>query len=179
VRQAEWRVAAATARIGVATADLYPRISLTGFYGGVSTQFDQLTTNNARAWGVGPSISWSFPNQSLPRARVAQAKANAAAALAGFDAVVLQALKETEQSLATYGAELDRRQALADAEVSAQKAFDLAHDQFVAGSLTNLDLLTTEQSLVAADAAVAASDAALVQDQVAVFKALGGGWHTP
>jgi multidrug efflux system outer membrane protein len=179
VRQAEWRVAAATARIGVATADLYPRISLTGFYGGVTTQFDQLTTNDARAWGVGPSISWNFPNQSLPRARVAQAKAAAAAALAGFDAAVLQALKETEQSLATYGAELDRRQALADAEVSAQKAFDLAHDQFVAGSLTNLDLLTTEQSLVAADAAVAASDAALAQDQVAVFKALGGGWRGP
>jgi NodT family efflux transporter outer membrane factor (OMF) lipoprotein len=178
VRQAERRVAAATARIGVAAADLYPRISLTGFYGGVSTQFDQLTTNNARAWGVGPSISWSFPNQSLPRARVAQAKAAAAAALAGFDAAVLQALKETEQSLATYGAELDRRQALADAKISAQRAFDLAHDQFVAGSLTNLELLITEQSLVAADAAVAASDAALVQDQVAVFKALGGGWHT-
>ena len=178
VRQAERRVAAATARIGVATADLYPRISLTGFYGGVSTQFDQLTTNNARAWGVGPSISWSFPNQSLPRARVAQAKAAAAAELAGFDAAVLQALKETEQSLATYGAELEHRQALGDAQNSAQKAFDLAHDQFVAGSLTNLDLLTTEQSLVAADAAVAASDAALVQDQVAVFKALGGGWHT-
>jgi multidrug efflux system outer membrane protein len=177
VRQAEWRVAGATARIGVAAADLYPRISLTGFYGGVSTQFDQLTTNAARAWGVGPSISWSFPNQSLPRARVAQAKAAAAAALAGFDSVVLQALKETEQSLATYGAELDRRQALADAQDSAQKAFDLAHEQFVAGSLTNLELLITEQSLVAADAAVAASDAALVQDQVAVFKALGGGWR--
>jgi outer membrane protein, multidrug efflux system len=179
VRQAEWRVAAATARIGVATADLYPRISLAGFFGGVSPQFDQLTTNNARAWGVGPSISWSFPNQSLPRARVAQAKANAAAALAGFDAVVLQALKETEQSLATYGAELDRRQALADALSSAQKAFALAHDQFIAGSLTTLELLITEQSLVAADAAVADSDAALVQDQVAVFKALGGGWRGP
>jgi NodT family efflux transporter outer membrane factor (OMF) lipoprotein len=177
VRQAERRVAAATARIGVAAADLYPRISLTGFYGGVSTQFDQLTTNEARAWGVGPAISWSFPNQSLPRARVAQAKANAAAALAGFDAVVLQALKETEQSLATYGAELDRRQALADAQGSAQQAFDLAQDQFVAGSLTNLELLITEQSLVAADAAVAASDAALAQDQVAVFKSLGGGWR--
>jgi NodT family efflux transporter outer membrane factor (OMF) lipoprotein len=179
VRHAEWQVAAATARIGVATADLYPRISLTGFFGGVGVQFDQLTTNNARAWGVGPSISWSFPNQSLPRARVAQAKAAAAAALAGFDGVVLQALKETEQALATYGAELDQRQALADAQISAQKAFDLAHDAFVAGSLTNLDLLTTEQSLVAADAAVAASDAALAQDQVALFKALGGGWRGP
>jgi multidrug efflux system outer membrane protein len=177
IRRAERRVAAATALIGVATADLYPRISLTGFFGGVSTTIPDLTTNNARAWGVGPSISWSFPNQTGPRARVRQAKANADAALAGFDAAVVQALKETEQSLSAYGAELDRRQALAEAQTSAQKAFDLAHDQFVAGALTNLELLTTEQSLIAIDAAVAVSDTALVQDQIAVFKALGGGWH--
>jgi NodT family efflux transporter outer membrane factor (OMF) lipoprotein len=177
VRQAERRLAAATARIGVATADLYPRISLTGFFGGVSATFPELTTNAGRAWGVGPSIKWSFPNQASPRARVKQAKAGASAALAGFDSAVLQALKETEQSLALYGAELDRRQALADAQDQAQKAFALAHDQFLAGSLTQLELLTTEQSLIAADASVAASDAALVQDQIAVFKALGGGWR--
>jgi NodT family efflux transporter outer membrane factor (OMF) lipoprotein len=177
VRQAERRVAAATARIGVATADLYPRISLTGFFGGISTTFPDLTTNDARAWGVGPTIAWNFPNQAGPRARVRQAKANADAALAGFDAAVLRALKETEQSLSAYGAELDRRQALADAQDKAQKAFDLADDQFLAGALTNLDLLTTEQSLISVDASVAVSDTALVQDQIAVFKALGGGWH--
>ncbi len=179
IRRAERRMAAATARVGVATADLYPRISLTGFYGGVSAALSDLTTNDARAWGVGPSIGWSFPNQTGPRARIRQAEANADAALAGFDAAVLQALKETEQSLSAYGAELDRRQALADAQDQAQKAFDLAHDQFVAGALTNLELLTTEQSLVSIDASVAASDTALVQDQIAVFKALGGGWHRP
>ena len=89
---------------------------------------------------------------------------------------MLQALKETEQALATYGAELDHRQALAEAQERARKAFDIAHGQFLAGSIPDLDLLTTEQVLVAADAAVAASDAALVQDQIAVFKALGGGW---
>jgi multidrug efflux system outer membrane protein len=177
VRQAERRLAAATARIGVATADLYPRISLTGFFGGVSATLPDLTTNNARAWGVGPSITWNFPNQAGPRARVQQAKANAAAALAGFDTAVLRALEETEQSLSVYGGELDRRQALADAQTLTQKAFDLAHDQFLAGALTNLDLLTTEQSLVSSDAAVAVSDTALVQDQIAVFKALGGGWR--
>jgi NodT family efflux transporter outer membrane factor (OMF) lipoprotein len=178
VRQADRRVAAATARVGVAVADLYPRISLTGFYGGVSSRLADLTTNQGLAWGVGPSISWSFPNQGGARARIQQAKANAAAALAGFDAAVLQALKETEQSLAAYGAELDRRQALAEAQDKARRAFVLAQDQFIAGSLTNLELLTTEQSLVAADASVAASDAALVQDQIAVFKALGGGWRS-
>ena len=179
VRQAERHVASATARIGVATADLYPKIVLSGFYGGVSTELNQVTTNSGLAWGLGPSVSWTFPNMAGPRARVRQAKANAAAALAGFDAVVLQALKETEQALAGYAAELDRRQSLAEAQDKARQAFDMAHDQFVAGSLSNLDLLTSEQSLVAADAAVAASDAALAQDQIAVFKALGGGWRGP
>ena len=177
VRQAERRLAAATARIGVATADLYPRISLTAFFGGASATLPELTTNVGRAWGVGPSIQWSFPNQAGPRARVQQAKANASAALAGFDAAVLGALKETEQSLAIYGTELDRRQALADAQAQAQQAFDLANDQFVAGALTQLELLTTEQSLIDIDASVAASDAALIQDQIALFKALGGGWR--
>ena len=177
VREADRRLAGATARIGVATADLYPRIELTGLIGGVSTELNQFITNNGITWGVGPRISWTFPNQAVPRARVRQAKANAAAALAGFDAVVLQALKETEQALATYGSELDRRQALSDAQDRAQKAFDMAHGQFLAGAVSNLDLLTSEQTLVSADAAVATSDTALVQDQIAVFKALGGGWR--
>jgi outer membrane protein TolC len=69
------------------------------------------------------------------------------------------------------------RQALADAQSYAHSAFNMAHEQFLAGSVSNLDLLTTEQVLVAADAAVAASDSALIQDQIAVFKALGGGWR--
>jgi outer membrane protein TolC len=129
------------------------------------------------ASGVGPAISWTFPNQAGPRARVRQAKAATVAALASFDAVVLQALKETEQALALYRAELDHRQALSEAQDRAQKAFEIAHSQFIAGAVSDLDLLTTEQQLISTDAAVAASDAALVQDQIAVFKALGGGWR--
>ena len=177
VRQAERRLAAATARIGVATADLYPRIELKGLIGGVSTEPDQFTTNKGITWGLGPAISWNFPNQAGPRARVRQAKAATAAALASFDAVVLQALKETEQALAIYRSELDHRQALSEAQDRAQQSFDIAHSQFIAGAVSNLDLLTSEQQLIATDAAVASSDAALVQDQIAVFKALGGGWR--
>ena len=178
VRQADRRLAAATAEIGVATADLYPTIRLVGLYGGAAVQLSQLNTNVGRTWGVGPSISWTFPNMAAPRARVRQAKAEQAAALASFDAVVLGALKETEQALALYSAALDNRQALGDAQDKVHAAFGFAHDQFLAGALSNLDLLTTEQSLVAVDAAVASSDAALVQDQIAVFKALGGGWRS-
>lgn len=177
VRQADRRVAAATARIGVATADLYPKVTLKGLYGSVASELDEFTSPNSRTWGLGPSISWTFPNMAGPRARIRAAKANAAAALAGFDSVVLQALKETEQALALYGSELDRRQDLSVAQDRAHKTYEMAHDQFLAGSLSNLDLLTAEQSLVAADAAIASSDAALIQDQIAVFRALGGGWR--
>jgi outer membrane protein TolC len=116
---------------------------------------------------------------SLPRARIHAAKATAAAALATFDSTVLQALKETEQALSTDGAEIDHHAALVEAQGKARRALDMAHGQFLAGSLSTLDLLTSEQALVAADTAVAASDTALAQDQIAVFKALGGGWRQP
>jgi len=177
IRLAERRLAAATARVGVATADLYPRITLTGLYGGVATSLGDLTANPGLTWGVGPRLSWSFPNQAGVRARVRQARADADAALARFDAAVLQALKETEQALAVYGAELDHRQALAEAQDKARTAVTMAGGQLRAGSVSTLDLLTSEQALIADDAAVAASDAALAQDQIAVFKALGGGWQ--
>ena len=179
VRQAERRLAAATAQIGVATADLYPSIKLIGLYGGAATTSGELATNIGLAWGVGPSISWNFPNQIAPRARIRQAKANQTAALAGFDSAVLEALKETEQALTLYSAALDYRQAVADSQSKIHSAFDMAQQQFLDGAVSNLDLLTTEQTLISADAAVAASDASLVQNQIAVFKALGGGWQPP
>lgn len=177
VRQAERQLAAATAQIGVVTADLYPSIRLVGLYGGAATALSDLNNNIGRTWGVGPSISWTFPDMAAPRARVRQAKAQQAAALATFDSVVLTALKEIEQSLSVYGAALANRQALADARDKIHAAFGIAHDEFTAGSVSTLDVLTTEQSLVALDAAVAAADASLIQDQIAVFKALGGGWR--
>jgi NodT family efflux transporter outer membrane factor (OMF) lipoprotein len=177
VRQAERRLAAATAQIGVATADLYPTIRLAGFYGGAAVQVSQLGTNLGEAWGIGPSISWTFPNQAGPRARIRQAKASQAAALASFDSVVLTALKETEQALALYTAALDHRRSLVLAQDRIHTSFDIAKNDYLAGGVSNLDVLTTEQSLVALDASVASADAELIQDQIAVFKALGGGWR--
>jgi NodT family efflux transporter outer membrane factor (OMF) lipoprotein len=177
VRQAERRLATATAQIGVVTADLYPTVRLSGLIGSVGTELSDLTANRGLTWGVGPSVSWNFPNQTGPRARVRQAKANQAASLAAFDSVVLTALKETEQALSLYGASLENRQSLAEAQEKIHSAFEMAHEQFLAGSLSNLDLLTTEQSLVSIDSQVAASDRVLVQDQIALFKALGGGWQ--
>jgi outer membrane protein TolC len=178
VREAERRLASATARIGVATAALYPQIRLTGFYGGISTDLSRLTNVFGLAWGVGPHISWTFPNQSLPRAVLQQAEAGQRAALASFDGTILKALRETEQALTTYGAELEHDEYLRLAQAKARRTYELAHGQFVAGATSQLDLLTAEQTLVSAEAAVAASESELVQDQIVVFKSLGGGWSS-
>ena len=177
VREAERRLAAATAQIGVATAELYPIIHLIGFYGAAASEVPQLATNAGEAWGVGPTISWTFPNQAGPRARIRQAKAFQAAALAAFDEVVLTALKETEQALSTYSVELEHRRALIDAQERIHRSFEIARDGYAAGSTSYLDVLTTEQALVATDAEVASSDAELIQRQIDLFKALGGGWR--
>jgi outer membrane protein TolC len=108
---------------------------------------------------------------------VRQAKASQAAALAAFDAVVLTALKETERALTTYGAGLEHRRALGNAQERIHRAFEIARDGYAAGSSSYLDVLTTEQALVALDAEVASSDAALIERQIDLFKALGGGWR--
>jgi outer membrane protein TolC len=108
---------------------------------------------------------------------VRQARASQATALAAFDAVVLTALKETEQALTTYGAALEHRRTLLAAQERIHRSFDIARDGHAAGSSSYLDVLTTEQALVALDAEVAASDAELIQRQIDLFKALGGGWQ--
>ena len=105
-----------------------------------------------------------------------RAQAQAQAALARFDESVLTALKETEQALSIYTAELQHRQALIDYQSKARRSFELAREQYAAGAVSNLDLLTSEVTLVNVDAQVASSDGAIVQDQITVFKALGGGW---
>ena len=177
IREADRKFAAALAEQGVATADLFPRVTLSGFYGGAASQINMLGSNNGLTWGVGPAISWSFPNLAEPLAQLAQAKANVRAELASFDSTTLQALSETEQALAEYGAELDHHDALVAAQGAARHEYAMAKDAYAAGQTSNLDLLNAEQNVVTADAAVASSDAALVQDQIAVFKALGGGWQ--
>ena len=178
IHRADRRLAATTARIGVATAELYPKVTLAGLYGGIGFNGAELAHSPGLTWGIGPNVTWSFPNQSLPRARVMQAKANATAALASFDSTVLTALREVEQSLAVYSSELRRHQSLRRAQIKAREAFNLASDMFLAGAVSNLELLTTEQTLVVADSAVAGSDATIAQNEVAVFKALGGGWQS-
>ena len=179
LREAERHLAAASARVGVATAELYPSVVLGGSVNWLSTSGSLASLGNeyAVAWGIGPLISWHFPNMAVSRAKLAQAQADSAAALASFDASVLNALKETEQALTLYGAEWDRHRALQQAREQHARAFDLAELNYKAGALDFLDVLDAERELVTTDAALAASTEQISSDQIAVFKALGGGWQ--
>jgi NodT family efflux transporter outer membrane factor (OMF) lipoprotein len=177
VRQAERTLAADTARIGVAVADFYPSVSLAGSVGSSGSSYRQFTAAGSFTYQAGPLVTWTFPNVLVARAETIQARAQTSAAIAAFNSVVLTALKETEQALSTYDAELARHAALLAGQRDSQRAFDLAEIQLRQGSIGFPDLLVTERALDAAQAALAASDQALVDDQVAVFQALGGGWE--
>ena len=177
VRQAERTLASATARIGVAVANLYPTVSLGGSVSTAAANSSGLGRYQNVSFGLGPLITWTFPNTLVAQSQIQQAKAAASGALAGFNGAVLNALKETEQALAAYGSELDRHAALATASEQAGEAARLAQVRFQAGGASFLDVLDSQRTLVAAQAALAASDEVLVADQITVFKALGGGWE--
>jgi len=174
VAEAERRLAAATARIGVATADLYPRIS----FGANVAQYDgdDLTRKQGFSYGVGPLLSFSFPNMGVARAQVKQAEARAQASLAYFDGVVLTALKETEQALTVYANEQRRREDLHDAEQQAENAFKRADLAYRAGSIAYLDLIVAQNELVESRLARVQSDMQLTEARLQLFRALGGGW---
>ncbi|HBO3232855.1 TPA: efflux transporter outer membrane subunit [Pseudomonas aeruginosa] len=175
VRQAERQLAADTARIGVAVADFYPRVTL-----GASGNYlrnDYLKGNRTWSFSLGPLISWSFPNTMVARSRIAQAKAQNAASLASFDGTVLNALKESEQSLSAYGAAMQQREALIEARNRAENAFRLADQRYHAGSISYLDVIVAQTSLINAKSQVAAADQRVGSTRVSVFKALGGGWE--
>lgn len=176
LRQAERQLAADTARIGLATADLYPKISL----GGSGNYFrnDNVRGADSFSFSLGPLISWSFPNIAVARARIRQAEAQGEASLATFDGRVLTALKEVEQALTVVATEQDRLDALNEAQERSEKAYRFADQRYRAGSVAYLDVLVAQGDMLTARSAYAGSVQRLASARVDLFKALGGGWQT-
>jgi NodT family efflux transporter outer membrane factor (OMF) lipoprotein len=179
VREAERRLAAETARIGVATAELYPRISLGGSVGSTGNSLGDLFGGGPLRWLVGPLVSWAFPNMEGGRARIAQAEASTQAALATFDGTVLLALQETETALSAYSHSLDRQRALREASEQARIASNISRAQLREGRVDFLVVLDAERTLADAEAALAQGAAQVAESQIALFRALGGGWQGP
>ena len=179
IRGAERRLAAAAARVNVATADLYPSISLGGSIGSTAGSISGLGSSDAFRFSLGPLISWSFPNMEIARSRLKQAEAGADAALATFDGIWLGALEENESALARYAGELDRLASLKRAAAHASEAARIARLRYEAGRENFQVVLDAERSVAQIDASVAQSEQQRANYLVSVFLALGGGWQNP
>ncbi|WP_437883189.1 efflux transporter outer membrane subunit [Pseudomonas sp. LRF_L74] len=175
VRQAERQLAAATARIGIATGELYPDISI-GASTGLVGVLEDIGEPSTQHWGFGPLIQWHIPSSGA-RARISQAEAGAQAALANFDGVVLKAIRETQTALSNYRAALEQRDALEEAEHSAQLAADQTHTFYMAGRESFFADLDAMRTLSSVREQRAGAESRVTQAQIALFMALGGGWE--
>jgi NodT family efflux transporter outer membrane factor (OMF) lipoprotein len=175
VRGAERSLAAATARIGVETAQLYPQVSLGGSVGFAGPFAGAV--GNAFGGSAGPLFSWTWPNRDVAKARIAQAGAAADAADAAFDGAVLKALADVETALTQYARQRDRVETLERARDDARTASGQADRLFRFGRTGFLDVLTAQAGLAQAEAALAQARSDLIDGQVELFLALGGGWQ--
>jgi NodT family efflux transporter outer membrane factor (OMF) lipoprotein len=177
IRRAERQLAAATARVGVATADLYPKFTLIGSFGFDASKFSQVANWDSRYWSIGPSITWPVFNAGRIRANVQVQNEGQAQALTTYEQTVLQALEDVEDALVAYSREQTRRQSLSDAVGANRQSVDLATQQYRQGVVDFLTVLEAERSLYGAQDALAQSDAQIASDLVALYKAMGGGWE--
>ncbi|WP_137753345.1 TolC family protein [Sphingopyxis sp. L1A2A] len=178
IRAAERRLAADTARIGVATADLYPRIALGGSAGSTGSGLGDVFGGGPIRWLLGPLLNWAFPNQEPARARIAAAEADTQASLAEFDGTVLRALEETETALSSYARALEQRQALRAARDQAERAARIVRVKRQEGASDSLEWLDAERTFAEAEAVLAAQDGQISRRQIALFRALAGGWSS-
>jgi outer membrane protein, multidrug efflux system len=178
VRAAERRIAAANARIGVATADLYPHFSLTGAAGIESLDLSSLFSGSSGYYQVGPGISWRIFDAGRIRFRIQAETARTDAAAAAYQRSVLDALRDVETALVAYANAQSRRSKLAaEAEADAD-ATRIERVLYERGLESFLAVLDAERALYAADDALAQSERDSALALVALYKSLGGGWRT-
>ena len=179
IRVAEADLHRQTAELGVATAEFYPDVSLTGILALDGTRPKQLTQWADKFYSLGPSISVPIFQGGALRANLKLAKAEQAEAAVAYRKTVLNALQDVDNALAAYRTELRRHEAL-DRTVDAQTvALELARDQYKNGVSTFIDVLTAENSLAQQHQLLIDSTLSLTTDVVNLYKALGGGWQSP
>ncbi len=176
IRQAEARIHGSTARIGVATADLFPRFTLVGSVGTQSSDFGKTFNWDNRVWSFGPSVSWRLFDTGRSQAAIALQQALREEDLLSYQQTVLIALQEAENAMIAAVKEEEHGQALGRAVVANRLALALATTVYSAGQTDFLAVLDAQRSLYAAEDALVQSNRAQATDMVALFKALGGGW---
>lgn len=176
VQAAEWRLRAETARTGVATADLFPRIRVTGFVGLLSGDVSKLFSHGAQAWSVSPQVTWPALDLGGAHARLKAQQARQDEILAAYDQTVLVAVQDLETALNAWRQQQSRIVSLAEQVEASRGAAELARVRYKEGSIDFLVLLDAERTLLAAEDALTAAQTDANTDVVAIYKALGGGW---
>jgi len=177
VRVAEQNLAAATARIGIATSDLFPRVTFIGSLGLASTDFSALGDSGTEAYAFGPQIYWAALDLGRVYQAIRASKASAEGALAAYEKAVLSALEDVESSLARYKKEKERYVLLKEAADESGKAAKLARAQYQAGLVDFLSVLDAEDAALAAEDSQTQSQTRLITGLISIYKALGGGWQ--
>ena len=178
VRRAEWELAAATARIGVATADFFPKFSLTGDFGLQTEDLNVFSLTNSRYWSFGPTIRWPIFQAGRIRANVKVQNARQEQLLVNYEKAVLTALEDVENALVTFAGEQVRHKNLTAAVNANRRAVELAGELFTRGLANFLSVLDAERSLYESEDNLAQSEHTVSLNLVSLYKALGGGWET-
>lgn len=177
IRRAERQLAAASANIGVATSQLYPKLNLSAFLGLQNTKITDVTPIG-KSWSTAASLNMPIFNWGKLSANIDSKKAQAEQQGLAYQATVLTALKEVEDNLVAYSQEQQRRQALAQAVTANQLAVQLANERYQKGLTGFLDVLISQQALYQVQSKLVSSKAAVSGYLVALYKALGGGWQS-
>jgi NodT family efflux transporter outer membrane factor (OMF) lipoprotein len=177
IRRAERQLAASTATIGVATAQLYPTFSFSGTLTVQGSRFQSIGNWGNRAWSFGPSFNWPILDYPNILSNIEVDKSLQAQAFITYRSAILSALRDVQVALAAYAGEQQRRAALADAVAANQKAHELALKRYNQGLTDFLNVLDAERSLYASQDALVQSNEAVGADLVSLYKAMGGGWE--
>lgn len=176
IRRAERNLAAQTARIGVATAALYPKFRLSGTLGLEALSAGHLFQASSKTWGLGSGVEWNIFDTGAIRQNIQVQNERQEQALIQYESAVLNALEEVENALFSYAKEQLRRDFIVKASAAAEQAAELAQDQYQAGLVSFNNVLDAQRSLLALRDELARSDGNIIANLIRLYKALGGGW---
>ena len=177
IRRAERQLAVANASVGVATAELYPKVNLAAFIGLQNTTITDFTPIG-KSWSAASSITMPIFNWGKLNANIDSKKAQFEQTFLTYQSTLLSAFKEVEDALIAYSKEQERHKALAKAVEANQLAVQLADERYRKGLTAFLDVLTSQTALYQAQSLLISSESALSSNLIALYKALGGGWQT-
>ncbi len=177
IRRAERQLAAATARIGVAVAQLYPQFTIDGSLGVSANPFRDWTSSSSTFWSIGPGVTVPIFTGGRLRSGIEVQKALTDQALDNYQQTVLNSLAEVEDDLVAYQKEFIRRQSLANAVSANQRSVSLSQQLYQQGLRDFINVLDAQRALYESQDALVLSDTQVSANAVALFKALGGGWE--